>query len=270
MADVVAQGAASTSPDADHTITVSVDGLTPATTYWYRFEAGGERSPVGRTRTLPDRRRDGVPHRDRLLRRLRRGAARRLPRRRRARGGPGAPPRRLHLREGGIARRPPSRPTACGDDPRRLPATDRPGALGSRRPSPPPTPSDDHHLGRPRSGRQRLARWRQGPRPRRSTEPGPTGWRPPPAPGRSGSRLVFPPPHDPLTTWRSVVIGDLAELLLLDTRLQGRDRQAGDEGSPGPRRPEALTARSPSSVAGSPNGWPTTAVPGPSSPAASW
>ena len=42
----------------------------------------------------------------------------------------------------------------------------------------------------------------------------------------------LPRQHDPLTTWRSVAVGDLAELLLLDTRLQGRDRQAGDEGSP--------------------------------------
>jgi alkaline phosphatase D len=38
--------------------------------------------------------------------------------------------------------------------------------------------------------------------------------------------------HDPLTTWRSLLVGDLAELLLLDTRLQGRDRQAGDDESP--------------------------------------
>ena len=32
-------------------------------------------------------------------------------------------------------------------------------------------------------------------------------------------------------TWRSVAIGDLAELVLLDTRLVGRDRQAGDDGA---------------------------------------
>ena len=39
-------------------------------------------------------------------------------------------------------------------------------------------------------------------------------------------------PADPLTTWRSLDVGDLAEVLLLDTRLQGRDRQAGDDESP--------------------------------------
>lgn len=38
----------------DHTVQVDVGGLDPATTYWYWFEAAGERSPVGRTRTLPD------------------------------------------------------------------------------------------------------------------------------------------------------------------------------------------------------------------------
>ena len=37
---------------------------------------------------------------------------------------------------------------------------------------------------------------------------------------------------DPLTTWRSMLVGDLAELVLLDTRLHGRDRQAGDDESP--------------------------------------
>ena len=34
-------------------VTVDVSGLTPATRYWYRFEAGGVTSPPGRTRTLP-------------------------------------------------------------------------------------------------------------------------------------------------------------------------------------------------------------------------
>ena len=54
MEDVVQRGVTSASADTDHTITVSVEGLSPATTYWYRFDANGEGSPVGRTRTLPD------------------------------------------------------------------------------------------------------------------------------------------------------------------------------------------------------------------------
>jgi len=36
-----------------HTVHVEVDELEPARTYWYRFRASGELSPVGRTRTLP-------------------------------------------------------------------------------------------------------------------------------------------------------------------------------------------------------------------------
>ncbi len=50
---VVAAGTATTGPDADHTVKVDAGGLEPATTYWYRFSAGGEMSPTGRTRTAP-------------------------------------------------------------------------------------------------------------------------------------------------------------------------------------------------------------------------
>jgi alkaline phosphatase D len=38
-------------------------------------------------------------------------------------------------------------------------------------------------------------------------------------------------PDDPLNTWRSVPVGDLAEIVLLDTRIVGRDLQPGDEGA---------------------------------------
>ena len=41
-----------------HSARVEVSGLSPARDYWYRFTAGGQRSPAGRTRTLP---RDGAP-----------------------------------------------------------------------------------------------------------------------------------------------------------------------------------------------------------------
>jgi alkaline phosphatase D len=40
-------------PDLGHAVHVEVDGLEPARSYWYRFRAAGELSPVGRTRTLP-------------------------------------------------------------------------------------------------------------------------------------------------------------------------------------------------------------------------
>ncbi len=53
LTQVVASGSMRTSAARDHTVKVDADGLRPATTYYYRFEAEGQRSPVGRTRTLP-------------------------------------------------------------------------------------------------------------------------------------------------------------------------------------------------------------------------
>ncbi len=40
-------------PQRDHTVKVIVSGLEPGRTWYYRFEADGEGSAVGRTRTLP-------------------------------------------------------------------------------------------------------------------------------------------------------------------------------------------------------------------------
>ncbi|MGH2692998.1 MAG: alkaline phosphatase D family protein, partial [Actinomycetota bacterium] len=53
LRDVVAEGETSADPANDMCIHVDVGGLEPATTYFYGFEASGEASPVGRTRTLP-------------------------------------------------------------------------------------------------------------------------------------------------------------------------------------------------------------------------
>ncbi|HEX7132413.1 MAG TPA: PhoD-like phosphatase N-terminal domain-containing protein, partial [Iamia sp.] len=53
LGDVVASGTADVPGDGGGTVAVDVDGLEPATTYWYRFSAGDERSRIGRTRTLP-------------------------------------------------------------------------------------------------------------------------------------------------------------------------------------------------------------------------
>ena len=52
---VIARGDAAADAARDHTVKVDAGGLDPATTYYYRFEALGEASPVGRTRTLPGR-----------------------------------------------------------------------------------------------------------------------------------------------------------------------------------------------------------------------
>lgn len=53
LRDVVREGTTMSDPEADQTVHVDADGLEPATTYYYGFEASGERSPVARTRTLP-------------------------------------------------------------------------------------------------------------------------------------------------------------------------------------------------------------------------
>lgn len=51
LRQVVARGELQTGASRDYTVKPDVTGLDPATTYYYRFEALGERSPIGRTRT---------------------------------------------------------------------------------------------------------------------------------------------------------------------------------------------------------------------------
>ncbi|HEX2047455.1 MAG TPA: alkaline phosphatase D family protein [Acidimicrobiales bacterium] len=51
---IVARGTAEASPDSDFTVHVDVGGLEPSTPYWYGFAVGATSSPMGRTRTAPD------------------------------------------------------------------------------------------------------------------------------------------------------------------------------------------------------------------------
>ncbi len=54
FASIVRSGDITTGPERDYTAKVDVTGLSPATTYHYRFRFGSDTvSPVGRTRTLP-------------------------------------------------------------------------------------------------------------------------------------------------------------------------------------------------------------------------
>jgi alkaline phosphatase D len=53
FARIVSSGTVRTTRARDFTVKVDAGGLDPATTYYYRFEHGAERSPIGRTRTLP-------------------------------------------------------------------------------------------------------------------------------------------------------------------------------------------------------------------------
>lgn len=50
---IAARGTTTATALSDHTVKADVRGLRPATTYWFRFTAGGTVSPVGRTRTTP-------------------------------------------------------------------------------------------------------------------------------------------------------------------------------------------------------------------------
>jgi alkaline phosphatase D len=52
LRNVVAGGTAPASADRDFTVKVDARGLEPGRTYYYGFEAAGDRSPVGRTRTI--------------------------------------------------------------------------------------------------------------------------------------------------------------------------------------------------------------------------
>ena len=52
---VVQTGAALATPGLAHSVHVEVSGLRPARYYWYRFKAGPEISPTGRTKTAPAR-----------------------------------------------------------------------------------------------------------------------------------------------------------------------------------------------------------------------
>lgn len=47
-------GSGVTGPDRDYTVKVDVAGLDAGRAYTFEFEAGGVKSPMGRTRTLPD------------------------------------------------------------------------------------------------------------------------------------------------------------------------------------------------------------------------
>jgi alkaline phosphatase D len=58
MTQVIARGTAQADPDRDFTVKVDAADLKPGATYYYAFDAAGQQSPVGRTKTLslePDR-----------------------------------------------------------------------------------------------------------------------------------------------------------------------------------------------------------------------
>lgn len=54
LRNVVNQGVVSALAERDYTVKLDAVGLQPGRSYYYRFESGGQDSPVGRTRTLPE------------------------------------------------------------------------------------------------------------------------------------------------------------------------------------------------------------------------
>lgn len=54
MTKVVRTGKMKTNAARDYTVKVDVDGLSPGKRYYYQFVAAGHPSPIGRTRTLPE------------------------------------------------------------------------------------------------------------------------------------------------------------------------------------------------------------------------
>ena len=51
--EIVMSGTTTARPELAHSVHIDARGLTPDTEYFYRFEVGSERSPVGRTKTAP-------------------------------------------------------------------------------------------------------------------------------------------------------------------------------------------------------------------------
>lgn len=58
MRQVISRGRARTGAAIDYTLKVDAEGLQPATTYYYRFSHSAGESPIGRTRTAPARGQD--------------------------------------------------------------------------------------------------------------------------------------------------------------------------------------------------------------------
>jgi alkaline phosphatase D len=237
LADIIDKGEAETGPEHDHTITVDVDDLDPGTTYWYRFEAAGETSPIGRTRTLPD----GGHLRIGLVGCARYSVA------------PLGVYRALAEREvdlvihlgdyiyeddghKGVREHEPPRTCVTLDDYRMRLAQHRrdPDAQALHLRHPMSLIVDDHDVAD--------NCWTTGAKAHDPDEHGDWDTR---ALAATRARQEWVPSRlrdesDPRRTWRGFPVGDLAEVLLLDTRLSGRDQQAGDEvdGQPGRHDPE--------------------------------
>ena len=53
MQQIIQRGTADANPQWGHSVHVVVESLLPGQWYWYQFQVGSEKSPIGRTRTMP-------------------------------------------------------------------------------------------------------------------------------------------------------------------------------------------------------------------------
>lgn len=224
-ADVVAEGTVSVPDDADGCVTVDVAGLEPATTYHYWFTHEGALSPLGRTRTLPRGRTDWA--------RLALVCC----------ADPSFGPLRayravaddevdlvVHVGDYVYEEAKGDLPVAPGHVCSTL--EDYRARYGATRASPDLQALhlrhpmvfvwDDHDVAD--------NAWRHGAKEHDPDQHGPWEQR---LHAATQARDEWVParltePDDRLSMWRSLAIGDLAELVVLDTRIPGRDEQAGD------------------------------------------
>lgn len=230
LADVAASGQAATGPARDGTVVVDVTGLQPATTYWFRFTAAGEDSPVGRTRTLPG------PGARELVLGLVSCANYSV--------APLTVYRALAQREvdlvvhlgdyiyeseghrGRRAHQPAGRLTSLADYRTRLgQMRSDPDCQALHLRHPVSVVVDDHDLAD--------NAWRGGAKAHEEVSDGPWSAR---VLAAMTARAEWLPTRrrdtdDVTVTWRSLRVGGLAELVLLDSRLHGRDKQAGEAGA---------------------------------------
>ncbi|MGQ0629560.1 MAG: alkaline phosphatase D family protein [Sporichthyaceae bacterium] len=230
LREVVRTGDARTGPEHDSTIVVDADDLEAGTTYWYRFIVDGAHSPIGRTRTLP-----GAGSNELVLGLVScanysvapLGVYRALSGR--------EVDLVVHLgdyvydSEGHSGRRahePPHRVRTLADYRARIAQMRRdPDCQALHQRHPMATVVDDHDLAD--------NAWRGGAKTHDDAEDGPWPQR---ADAAMTARSEWLPTRrragdDVTHTWRSFPVGDLAELVLLDSRLHGRDLQAGDPGA---------------------------------------
>jgi alkaline phosphatase D len=230
LAEVIDDRRVAVPHDRGGTVAVDVEGLEPATTYWYAFVVGDVRSPVGRTRTLPE---TGAEQLRLGLVSCARYSVAPLGVYRAVAEAP--VDLVLHLGDylyeddGSSGPRPhdPPHDAVTLDDYRRRYAQIRadPDAQAMHQAHPVLAIWDDHDLAD--------NAWRTGAKAHDPDEHGDWDDRVRAAALARDEWLPCRPldRDDVRTTWREVELGDLASLLLLDTRWVGRDRHAGDEGA---------------------------------------